>query len=83
MFRAVVADQGGVVTIDGGPGVCDQQGVGEVTVARGHHGVVAVVVTLTARVNLVLRSLTIVTHPAPVAVVGQRHYREETALRLR
>ena len=51
-------------------------------VPRGHHRVVAVVMTLTTRVNLVLRGLTIVTHPAPVAVVGQRHYREETALRL-
>ena len=51
-------------------------------VPGGHHGVIAEVVSLTARVYLVLRGLAIVTHPAPVAVVSQGHYREETALRL-
>ena len=81
--RAVITDQGGVVTIDRGPGVCHQQGVGQVTVPGGHHGVIAVVMTLTTRVNLVLRVLAIVTHPAPVAIMSQRHYREEAALRLR
>ena len=51
-------------------------------VPGGHHGVIAEVVSLTARIYLVLRGLAIVTHPAPVAVVSQGHYREETALRL-
>ena len=72
--RAVVTDQGGVVTIDGWPGVCHQQGVGQVTVPWGHHRVIAVVMTLTTRVNLVLRVLAIVTHPSMLGAVPDSSY---------